>query len=128
MVGNCNGKGLIMDTLLIVLVTFIAAFFAALAQYFFKGALPRFSFNLKEMLALFKNRGVIIGIIVYLIGLAFYLYALKSGELSFVYPVFSIIFVFVALIGMIKFKEKLGMKRVLGLALIVLGIIVIALT
>lgn len=117
-----------MDTFLIIIITFIAAFFAALAQYFFKGALPKFGFNLKEMLGLFRNRGIITGIIVYLIGLGFYLYALKSGELSFVYPVFSIIFVFVALIGMIKFKERLGLKRVLGLALIVIGIIVIAFT
>ena len=39
-----------MDTFLIVIITFIAAFFAALAQYFFKGALPKFGFNLREML------------------------------------------------------------------------------
>ena len=117
-----------MDTLLIIIITFIAAFFAALAQYFFKGALPKFGFNFKEMLGLFRNRGIMTGRMVYLIGLGFYLYALKSGELSFVYPVFSIIFVFVALIGMVKFKEKLGLKRILGLALIIIGIIVIALT
>lgn len=117
-----------MDTLLLVIITFIAAFFAAIAQYFFKDALPKFGFNMKEMFALFRNRGIITGIIVYFIGLGFYLYALRSGELSFVYPVFSIIFVFVALIGMVKFKEKLGVKRIAGLALIIIGIMIIALT
>ena len=120
--------GMTMDAVLIILITFIAAFFAALAQYFFKGALPKFSFNMKEMLSLFRNKGIVTGIIVYFIGLGFYLYALRSGELSFVYPVFSIIFVFVALIGMIKFKERLGIKRIAGLALIIIGIVVIALT
>ncbi len=117
-----------MDTAILIAITFVAAFFAALAQYFFKKAMPQFRFRIRDMLSLFRNRGIIIGIIAYFIGLAFYLYALKSGQLSFVYPVFSITFIFVALISLFKFRERVGVKRIAGFALIILGIIIIALT
>ena len=117
-----------MDASLLIVVTFIAAFFAALAQYFFKGAMPQFRFRLKELLGLFRNRGILYGIAVYFMGLGFYLYALRSGQLSFVYPVFSVTFIFVALISMSKFGERIGVRRIAGFALIIIGIAVIAVT
>ena len=60
---------------------------------------------------------------------AIYLYALHSApEISFVYPIFASTFVFVLLISIFSLKEKAGIYRIAGIALIVLGIAVVSLT
>ncbi|MGC8587155.1 MAG: EamA family transporter [Candidatus Micrarchaeia archaeon] len=108
--------------------TLIAAALAAYAQYFFKKALPRFKFNLKEIVALAKDRTIILGVLIYVVGLGFYLVALRSGALSFVYPTFASSFVFIMLISKYMLGEKLNSRRIAGVLLIVVGIIAIAMT
>ena len=71
-----------LGTPYVVILTVIAAAIAACAQYIFKRSVPQFRFSIKEIFSLARNRMIIAGILVYVIGLAFYLVALGSGELS----------------------------------------------
>jgi len=112
----------------VILFTLVAAALAASSQYFFKKALPRFRLNVKEVVSLIKDRMIIIGILIYLAALGFYLVALHSGALSFVYPTFASSFIFIMLISKYTLGERLGAKRIIGVLLIVVGIIVIAMT
>ncbi|MDE1851675.1 MAG: EamA family transporter [Candidatus Micrarchaeota archaeon] len=110
----------------IVVTTLGAAILAAFAQYQFKRSVPRFNFKAREVLMLFRNRKLMLGILVYFLGLVLYLYALGSGELSFVYPLFSSTFIFIALISFFALRERIGTARVAGLLLVLLGILFIS--
>lgn len=112
----------------IIIVTLVAAMIAAVAQYLFKSAMPKFRFNLHDILGLLKNRSILLGLLIYLASLGLYLVALDSGQLSFVYPLFSSTFVFIMLISYLVFKERIGWGRWAGVLLIILGISLISLS
>lgn len=112
----------------LIVTTLAAAAIAAFAQYIFKKSVPRFKFNKDGIMGLITNKGIWIGGITYLASLAIYLKALGSGELSFVYPTFASTFVFVALLSHFVLKEKLGPKRIAGIAMVLVGIAIVAFT
>jgi len=115
-----------LGTAEVVLLTVIAAAIVACAQYVFKKYIHKFKFNLKGMLSLLTNRMVIAGAAIYIMGLFVYLAALGSGQLSFVYPAFSSTFIFVMIISHFMLDEKVGYARLAGLALIIIGIALVA--
>jgi uncharacterized membrane protein len=108
--------------------TLIAAAIAATSQYLMKKSIHKFSIDLKGIFSLFKNKFLIISIFVYLISLVFYLIALSSGELSFVYPTFATTFLFVFIIAKLKLNEPITLYRGIGITLIVIGVIIVAMT
>ncbi len=110
----------------VVILTVIAAAIVAYAQYVFKKAIPKFRFNASEVFALARNRNVVLGILIYVVGLVFYLAALGSDQLSFVYPAFSSTFIFVILISHFKLKERISAMRFAGIALIIIGIVLVS--
>lgn len=112
----------------IIGITLLAAVIAAVAQYIYKRSVPRFGFSKEGIKSLVFNKGVWAGGVFYLISLVVYLKALGSGELSFVYPTFASTFVFIALISHFLLREKFSLRRYLGIALVVLGIIIVAFT
>ncbi len=110
----------------VVILTVIAAAIVAYAQYVFKKSVPKFKFDLSGLLSLAKNRMVVAGILIYMIGLVFYLFALGSNQLSFVYPAFSSTFIFVILISHFMLKERIGGVRLAGILMIILGIALVS--
>ena len=117
-----------VSELLIVALTLLAALLAAVAQYLFKLHLPRFKFNLGGILALVRSRMVILGLAVYAISLLIYLGALKLGQLSFVYPTFASVFLFVLLISKFKLHEHISITRAAGVLVILAGILLVVFT
>jgi drug/metabolite transporter (DMT)-like permease len=116
-----------LDTAYVIALTLIAAATVAYAQYVFKKAVPKFRFNFSGIISLAKNRMVVAGIVTYMVGLVFYLFALGSEQLSFVYPAFSSTFIFVIIISHFKLKERLGYARLAGIVLIIAGIALVSL-
>ena len=106
----------------VIFLTLVAAALVAYAQYVFKKTIPKFKFSAKGVMELATNRGFVIGALIYAVGLVFYLLALGSDQLSFVYPAFSSTFIFVMLISHFKLKERIGYARLAGMLLIILGI------
>ncbi len=115
-----------LNTGLVIVLTVVAAAIVAYAQYVFKRGVHKFTLNLSGMVSLLRNRMVIIGGVVYVIGLGFYLVALGSGELSFVYPAFSSTFIFVIIISHFALKERIGYARLSGILLIIAGIALVS--
>ena len=107
-------------------LTVISAAIVAYAQYVFKRGIHRFRLSVSGIISLVRNRMVIAGILIYVLGLVFYLVALGSGELSFVYPAFSSTFIFVILISHFALKERIGYARLAGIILIIAGIALVA--
>lgn len=53
---------------------------------------------------------------------------MENGDLSFVYPTFASSFIFVILFSKFGVGERIGITRVAGVLLIVVGIAIIAMT
>lgn len=115
-----------LSTTYVVVLTVIAAAIVAYAQYVFKKSVPKFKFNLSGALSLLKNKNIVLGVCIYMLGLVVYLFALGSGQLSFVYPAFSSTFIFVILISHFLLKERVNAARLAGILMIILGICLVS--
>lgn len=109
-------------------LTMLSALVAAYAQLLFKTGAVKFSFSVGNVMSLLRRRMIILGLLLYAVSLAVYLYALRFGELSFVYPAFSSTFIFVMLISRFKLKERITPKRAIGIAMIMLGIFLVVIS
>ncbi len=109
----------------VIFLTLFASLIISIAQLMFKKSIKGV-IGIKGLFGLAKNRGVIIGVILYFIGLIFYIKALSNGELSLVYPIFASSFIFVTIISSIALKEKINLYRIIGVLLIFLGIVIVA--
>jgi multidrug transporter EmrE-like cation transporter len=117
-----------MNEFLIIAIVLFAAFLAAVAQYIFKKSMPRFNMGISGLLELLRNRKIVLGLGVYAISLVVYLYALSTSALSFVYPTFASVFVFVLLFSKFGLGERISLHRALGVAIVIAGITIVALT
>ena len=69
---------------------------------------------------------VMLGLALYGVGTVFWLFALRQLDLSLAYPFVAMSFVMVAGSGMLFLGEPMQPSRVIGLALIVIGLLVMA--
>jgi len=107
-----------LPVLLAVLASGIGAFGAVLLK---KGS-GKFSSKIREIV---KNRSILAGVILYGISSIIFVYALKSGELSILYPVVSTTYIWTALLSSRFLSEKINRFKWIGIALIILGVCII---
>lgn len=67
---------------------------------------------------------VVGGLLVYGTGVIFWLLALSSFELSYVYPFASLSYIGIILGSYFIFKERINALRVVGIAIIILGVLI----
>jgi multidrug transporter EmrE-like cation transporter len=76
---------------------------------------------------LFTNAGIILGLALYLVGFVLWAKVLSTVDISLAYPIFiSLAFVIVVVGSRIFFGESLNPLKILGIAVIALGIIVVS--
>jgi multidrug transporter EmrE-like cation transporter len=76
---------------------------------------------------LFTNPGIILGLALYLVGFVLWAKVLATVDISLAYPIFvSLAFVIVVMGSRIFFSESLNPIKILGIAVIALGIIVVS--
>ena len=75
----------------------------------------------------FVNSRLILGVALYLGSTVIYLSALKGGELSVLYPMVSLGYIWTLLWSKLFFKEPITRYKVGGLGLIVVGVILVGL-
>ncbi len=102
----------------------LASTLGSLGPIFLKKASKKLTFNLK---AIFSNRNLMIGIFFYGIGTILFIPALKGGELSVLYPLVALVYVWVSLLSIKFLGEKMTYLKWTGVALILLGITLIGL-
>ncbi len=113
----------------IIFITLVAALIVAVSQILFKHGIGGKEIKPKNLIpTLFRSKAVMVGVIGYLISLYVYLFALGRAPLSVVYPIFASSFIFVALLSTLFLKERLSAHRAIGIALIFMGIVVVALS
>ena len=111
-----------MTSILIPLgMIFIATWVGAFgALYLKKGS----SISLKKI---FTNFKLIFGLSLYGLASAIFIYALKFGELSILYPMTALSYIWVAILSYYLLKEKITKQKLAGIALIIIGVALLAL-
>lgn len=97
-----------LSILLVILFTFIVT----VAQLLMK----------KGAIGGFFNFYLFFGLALYGIGTIIFIIALKNGELSVLYPIISLGFVWVAITSFIFFNELFTLNKIIGISLIILGV------
>lgn len=102
----------------IALVAF-CTLITATGQLLFKLGLNKLDLSL---LGLITNYTLILGFFLYGIGAAMLIISLKYGELSVLYPIVSLSFVWVTILSFSVLNEHIGFLKFLGVLFIILGV------
>ncbi|MEM4239782.1 MAG: EamA family transporter [Candidatus Woesearchaeota archaeon] len=107
---------------LVILGTFIGAG----GPILFKKGSATFSLDprkiLKNPLILFRNYYVLLGCLLYSISSFIFIPALRGGELSVLYPLVSLSYIWVSLLSVKFLGERMNLTKITGIALIIIGV------
>lgn len=117
-----------MNIYLVIFLTLVAALISSFSQLLFKKGLTKRLDTIPQIIKTVLNKYVFIGLCGYLISFLMYLEALKSSQLSIVFPIFASSFIFVTIISAVMLKERISWVRAIGILLIFSGIVIVALT
>lgn len=106
-------------TFLIIFIVIGCAWLGALGQIFFKPSSKDFSLSFSGVL---KNHKFLIGATLYAISAILFVWTLKFGELSVLYPIIATSYIWVALLSIIFLGESVSATMWVGIGLIISGI------
>jgi len=111
----------------VIFITLIAAVIASLSQILYKKGMGKAPIKgVIGLLNALRTKMIILGLGGYFISLVIYLYALAGAPLSLVYPIFASTFIFTVLFSAKFLNEQISARRIMGLALIFVGIVIVA--
>ncbi len=110
-----------VDVLIIFIVLFCALLGAA-GQILFKIASNKFSFN---PLMWITNFPLIMAVFLYGLSAILFVWSLKYGDVSIIYPIFATSYVWVCFFAYWYLGEPLSELKVIGTLMIILGIFLI---
>ena len=96
---------------------------AATAQVLFKFGTVRLNHN-PSLIGVLTNFPLIGGLALYGVGSAMMVIALRHGELSFLYPLISLSYVWVAILSVLIFQETMNPYKIAGISVIIAGVAV----
>jgi uncharacterized membrane protein len=100
-------------------ITLIGAF----GSFFLKQGSNRLENTLQSFIT---NKNLMVGIGLYVLSTGLYIVLLKKVDLSLLYPLTSLSYVWVIILSKIMLKEHVGKHKLAGTALIICGIIILA--
>jgi drug/metabolite transporter (DMT)-like permease len=112
---------------LVIFATFISAW----GPIFMKKGSAKFTLNpvklFKKPSLLFKNYNAILGFFFFGLSAIFFVIGLRYGELSVLYPLTSLTYIWTCLLSTKMLKEKMSRSKWFGIAFIIIGVILIGL-
>lgn len=114
-----------MTKILTFIIILAATWINAFGSMNLKLGAAKFNLNIIEQL---KNKPFLIGAALFAVSSVLYLIALKLENLSIVYPLTSLSYIWVAILSHRKFGEALHKKKMAAISLIIIGIALINLT
>ena len=100
------------------LVTF-GSFIGSFGAVFLKSGATRLQFRFRSLV---RNWRLILGVFLFCFSSIFFVLGLRDGELSVLYPMVSLGYVFTLFWSRLFFKERLTATKFAGLALILAGV------
>ena len=107
-----------------ILLVFGASFIGSIGAVFLKSGAERLHFDLHSLI---RNWRLAAGVIVFVLSSLLYLKGIKHGELTILYPMVSLGYVWTLFWSRLFFGEPLTRTKFMGLGMIVLGIVFLAL-
>lgn len=104
------------------LLVVIASFLGACGAFFLKRGADRSHFRLQHPQV---NPRIFLGLGLYFLGSVIYIVALRHGELSMLYPVASLTYLWAMFLAAWQLNEPINTRKVLGLILLLVGVGVI---
>jgi drug/metabolite transporter (DMT)-like permease len=104
-------------------LVFTASVIGSLGMAFLKMG----SAHLTRSLGSFLNFKLIIGISLFLLSSVFYAWGIKDGQLSVLYPMVALGYVWGLVWAKVFFNEELTRQKFMGLGLILLGVVFVGL-
>ena len=105
----------------LVLIATIIGAFGALALKYGANTLTR------QNKLTFLNKRLLVGVLLYGLSSVFFLIALKNGELSVLYPLTSLSYIWISLLSVKMLGEKMNFFKWLGIGAILFGVTLIGL-
>ncbi len=102
-----------------MVLVFVASFIGSFGAAFLKAGASRVHGGLKSLIF---NPRLALGIALFLTSSYFFVLGVKHGELSVLYPLVSLSYIWALLWSRIFFKEPFTKNKLFGLALILIGI------
>ena len=112
----------------LIIIAIIQSAFLAVAQYFMKIGVERvveYSMTWAYFRS-YMNWQLGLSLVLYIIAMIIYLFMLKNYDLSIVYPLTSISYIFTILLAMFLLGETVSVVRWVGILLVMLGVGLIA--
>lgn len=114
----------------------VAEIWATAGQIFFKKSANNFATHdfgsikgwLKFMGDVYSSPMIWLGFVSMVVGMAIWILALANADLSFVFPMGSLQYIFILISSYIFLGEKIDRMRFMGTMLVVLGIILIGIS
>jgi len=107
-----------------VALVIIGTLIGAVGSLCFKIGSAKLSRSIKLNL---KNYILFVGFLLYTIAASMYVFALRGGELSILYPLVSTTYIWITLLAFYFLKEKLNKWKWLGITIIIVGVTFIGL-
>lgn len=111
----------------LILVSLCTILGAAAQILMKKGADPSIHGMIPTVVRIFTNLDMFIGYGLYGISAVLLVLALRRGQLSLLYPVIALTFVWVAILSVIVFHETITPMRIAGITTVVLGVALLGL-
>jgi len=102
----------------IILMIFCTAL-TSFAQVFYKKGASLLEFNI---ISIITNYFIIIGLILYILGAVIMVYAFKKGEVTVLYPIVALSYIWVSLLSVYFFSEIMNTYKWIGITAIIIGI------
>jgi uncharacterized membrane protein len=106
----------------IILLVLFCAMMGATAQILFKLGSQNVSANPMSWLS---NWRIVVGGLLYVISGVLFIFALKSGNVSILYPIIATSYIWVALMARFFLAEPFAAYKWLGIGLIIAGILIV---
>ena len=108
---------------LAILIAVACSVFGAIGQIFFKLGSQNLTFNIIEQLSNYK---LIIGLTFYGIATIGYVFALKQANISILYPIIALSYVWVSILAVVFLHEPFPLYKWAGVAGLIVSIGVIS--
>ena len=105
----------------IIMMVFCTAL-TSIAQVFYKKGSALLTF---DIISIITNYNILIGLVLYATGAVIMIYAFKYGEVTVLYPIVTLSYVWVSLLSVYFFNELMSFYKWLGVIVIIIGIVFI---
>lgn len=102
-----------------IILTISLTIIGSFGAFFLKLGSEKFSFNPFELL---KNYKLILGFLLYGTVIPLFIIALKGGELSVLYPLVSLSYIWISIISIKFLGERMNIWKWAGIVMIIFGV------